>query len=126
VTAVLDASSLLAFLHDEPGAQRVWKALPGAMMSAVNWSEVVQKSLQRQVDIAGMRDDLSQVGLVFVPFTLVQAEIAALLWHKTRQSGLSLGDRACLALATERQAPILTADQAWSGLDLGLVIEQIR
>lgn len=46
-----------------------------------------------------MRDDFTQVGLVFVPFTLVQAEIAALLWHKTGQSGLSLGDRACLALA---------------------------
>ncbi|MDD3651209.1 PIN domain-containing protein [Immundisolibacter sp.] len=126
MTPVLDASSLLAFLHDEPGAERVWSALPGAMVSAVNWSEVVQKSLQRQADIAGMREDFEQTGVSFMPFTAQQAEIAALLWDKTRLNGLSLGDRACLALAMERHAPILTADRAWAGLSLGLEIELIR
>jgi PIN domain nuclease of toxin-antitoxin system len=126
VTPVLDASSLLAFLHNEPGAQRVWAALPGALVSTVNWSEVVQKSLQREADIAGLHDDFAQIGVEFVPFSVAQAEIAALLWPRTRSLGLSLGDRACLALAMERGAPILTADQAWSGVKLDVAIEQIR
>ncbi|MGE0809898.1 MAG: type II toxin-antitoxin system VapC family toxin [Immundisolibacter sp.] len=126
MTAVLDASSLLAFLHNEPGAQRVWDALPGALVSTVNWSEVVQKALQRDADIAGLHDEFAQIGVEFVPFTVAQAEIAALLWPRTRASGLSLGDRACLALAMERQAPLLTADRAWSGLDIGVAVEQIR
>ena len=126
MTLVLDASSVLAFLHDEPGADRVWSVLSEAMVSAVNWSEVVQKSLRRRVDITGMRQEFAQAGVVFVPFTAGHAEIAALLWDKTHHLGLSLADRACLALAMERQVPILTADRAWSGLDLGLDIQLIR
>lgn len=126
MTLVLDASSLLAFLHDEPGAERVRSALSGAMVSAVNWSEVVQKSLQRQADIAGLRQDFEHTGVAFLPFTPEHAEIAALLWDRTRQHGLSLGDRACLALAMDRRAPVLTADRAWTSLNLGLDIQSIR
>ncbi len=103
MTFVLDASALLAFLCDEPGAVRVRKALDGSLVSAVNWSEVVQKSLQRQVDVAGMRDEFCEVGVVFEPFTPAHAEIAAHLWAKTQDLGLSLADRACLALAIERR-----------------------
>lgn len=57
MTLVLDASSVLAFLHDEPGAERVWSVLSQAVVGAVNWSEVVQKALRRQVDITGMREE---------------------------------------------------------------------
>ncbi len=126
MTLVLDASSLLAFLHDEPGADRVWSVLSGAMVCAVNWSEVVQKSLRRQADIAGMRQEFAEAGVIFMPFTQEQAEIAALLWDKTRHHGLSLADRACLALALERKLPILTADRAWSELNLDMDIQLIR
>ena len=123
---VLDASSLLAFLHDEPGADQVWSTLSGALIGAVNWSEVVQKSLQRQADITGMQQEFVEAGVCFVPSTPEQAEIAARLWEKTRALGLSLADRACLALAIERQVPILTADRAWSALSLDLDIRFIR
>ena len=126
MTLVLDASSVLAFLHDGPGAERVWSVLSQAVVGTVNWSEVVQKALRRQVDITGMREEFVQAGVVFSPFTAEQAEIAALLWDKTRHLGLSFGDRACLALAMEQQLPILTADRAWSGLDLGLQIQLVR
>lgn len=126
MTLVLDASSVLVFLHDEPGSERVWSVLSQAVVGTVNWSEVVQKALRRQVDITGMREEFVQAGVVFSPFTVEQAEIAALLWDKTRHLGLSLGDRACLALAMEQQLPILTADRAWSGLDLGLQIQLVR
>ena len=123
---VLDASSLLAFLHKEPGAEQVWSALSGALVGAVNWSEVVQKSLQRQADVTGMRQEFTEAGVVFVPFTVEQAEIAAHLWGTTRAFGLSLGDRACLALAVERQLTVLTADRAWSKLSLEVDIQFIR
>ncbi|UHD16987.1 type II toxin-antitoxin system VapC family toxin [Thiocapsa bogorovii] len=126
MTLVLDASSLLAFLHDEPGAERVRSAFAGALVSAVNWSEVVQKSLQRQVNVSGMRQEFIEVGVIFVPFTEEQAEIAAYLWNQTRHQGLSLADRACLALAIERKRPILTADRVWSELGLDLDILPIR
>jgi len=123
---ILDASALLAFLHDEPGANRVQEAFDGAMVSAVNWSEVVQKSLQRRVDISDLQQEFSEIGIVFEPFTPNQAEIAAHLWDKTRQLGLSLADRACLALAMERNTPVLTADRAWSKLALDIEIQLIR
>jgi PIN domain nuclease of toxin-antitoxin system len=126
VTRILDASSLLAFLHDEPGADRVRSALAGALVSAVNWSEVVQKSLRRQADVKGMRQEFIEVGVIFIPFSEEHAESAAHLWDKTHHHGLSLADRACLALAIERQLPILTADRAWSRLSLGLDIQFIR
>jgi len=126
VALVLDASSLLAFLHKEPGAEQVWSALSGALVGAVNWSEVVQKSLQRQADVTGMRQEFTEAGVVFVPFTAEQAEIAAHLWDTTRAFGLSLGDRACLALAVERQLTVLTADRAWSKLSLEVDIQFIR
>jgi PIN domain nuclease of toxin-antitoxin system len=123
---VLDASALLAFLHDEPGAHHVEKALDGAVVSAVNWSEVVQKSLLRQADVTGMREEFSEVGVIFQAFTPRQAETAAHLWEQTRRNGLSLADRACLALALERKVPVLTADRSWGRLDLDLEIQMLR
>jgi PIN domain nuclease of toxin-antitoxin system len=117
---------MLAFLHDEPGAERVRAALAGALISAVNWSEIVRKSLQRQVDIAGMREELAETGVGFVPFTAEQAKVAARLWAQTHSRGLSLADRACLALALERGLPVLTADRVWAELGLALDIRLIR
>jgi len=126
VSVVVDASSLLAFLNDEPGADAVWSALAGGLVSTVNWSEVVQKSLQREADVVGMRQDFSEAGLSFMPFTAEQSEIAAELWQSTRRFGLSLADRACLALARERQLSVLTADRAWTEMDLGFDVRLIR
>ena len=57
MSVVLDASALLAFLHDEPGGERVSHALEGGCVSTVNWCEVLQKSLQRNVDIEGMQQE---------------------------------------------------------------------
>lgn len=126
MTVVLDTSALLTFLHDEPGADRVRASLDGAVVSAVNWSEVVQKSLWRHVDVHGMAEELAQVGVVFDPFTRAQAEVAARLWRETRGLGLSLADRACLALALERGAAVLTADRAWADLDLNIEVVMVR
>ncbi len=123
---VLDASALLAFLHDEPGAGQVSAVLDGARVSAVNWSEVLQKSLRRLASIEGMEQDFRDIGVIFEPFTATQAALAASFWSDTHQLGLSLADRACLALARESSAQVLTADRAWSQLDLGVEIRIIR
>jgi ribonuclease VapC len=126
VSVVLDASALLAFLHDEPGAEIVSPALEGACVCAVNWSEVLQKSLQRGVDVAGMAQEFTEVGVNFEPFTPQQAETAARLWFHTRNRGLALGDRACLALALDKGLPVITADRVWLQLDLDLEIRVLR
>jgi ribonuclease VapC len=126
MTAVLDASALLAFLQDEPGNDQVEAVLPEAVISSVNWAEVVQKSIAAGVDVDGLREDLEALGLAILPFTAEEAEIAGRLWQQTRQVGLSLGDRACLSLGFRLKAPVLTADQIWTSLNLSITVHSIR
>jgi ribonuclease VapC len=111
VTAVLDASALLALLQEEPGADLVEELLDGAIMSTVNLSEVIQKAEQHGADTEGLEYDLEALGLGFVGFDVHAARIAAELW--SAGTGLSLGDRACLALAKERAGTAVTADGRW-------------
>ena len=94
MSIVLDASALLAYLHQETGGAQVRASLGEARMSGVNWSEVVQKALLRGADIRGMREDLIDLGLTVEHFTVWQAELAGRLAPQTRPLGLSLGDRA--------------------------------
>ena len=126
MTTVLDASALLSFLQDEPGCDQVEAVLPEAVISSVNWAEVAQKSVAAGVDIGGMREDIEALGLAILPFTAEDAEIAGRLWQQTRQQGLSLGDRACLSLGLRLNAPVLTADQVWSALNLPITIHIVR
>ena len=126
MTTVLDASALLAFLQNEPGCDQVETVLPEAVLSSVNWAEVVQKSIAAGVDVDGLREDLAALGLAILPFTAEEAEIAGRLWQQTRQYGLSLGDRACLSLGLRLNAPVLTADQIWTALNLSITVHSIR
>lgn len=123
---VIDASALLAMLHGEAGAETVEFALEGGAISSVNWSEVHQHSLARGVALDDLRGELEALGLEIMPFTVEDAEHAAALWRPTRHLGLSLGDRACLALALRLGRGALTADRAWVDLDLGVAVEAIR
>lgn len=123
---VLDASALLAMLQDEPGAEEVAAALDRAAISAVNWSEVWQRALERGADVAGLREDVAALGLRIEAFDAEDGEAAARLWPVGRRAGLSLGDRACLALAQRLGAPALTTDRAWARLDLGVEVRTIR
>lgn len=123
---VLDASALLAFLRDEPGGAMVRGLLPHSLISTVNWCEVIQKSLAKGVDTVGMGDDMAALGVRIQPYTLDQAETAGRLWLETRAFGLSLGDRACLALGKHTGFPVITADKIWRDLDIGVEIRVIR
>ena len=126
MTCVLDASALLALFHRERGGRRVEEVLDGALISTVNWAEVVHKSVAISVAVAGMRDELLGTGATFETFTLRQAEMAGRIWLDARRLGLSLGDRACLALALDKSLPVLTADRAWKKVPLELDIQLIR
>jgi len=82
------------------------------MISSINWSEVVQKSLVRGVELDGLREDLEALGLVIAPFAIEDAEASALLHGETARFRLSLADQACLALSSKLAIPALTADRA--------------
>jgi PIN domain nuclease of toxin-antitoxin system len=123
---VLDASAILAVLQREPRAEVVVPLLDGAAISAVNWSETIQKAISRDVSIDGLRADIEALGVSIVPFTAVEAEQAAALWLETMHAGLSLGDRACLALARREGVPALTADRSWSSVAVGVDVRVIR
>jgi ribonuclease VapC len=132
VTAVLDASALLALLKGEPGAERVAEALErGAYLSAVNLAEVLSKLADWGEDPAEAQARMAQVGLLgaaveVLPFTGEDALEVARLRALTRAYGLSFGDRACLALAQRLGLPALTAERAWAELDLGIPVEVLR
>lgn len=123
---VLDASALLAYLQDELGSEAVEAVLAESVISSVNWAEVVQKSVAAGVVIDGMQEDLEALGLTIAPFFPEDAEIAGRLWLQTRQTGLSLGDRACLSLGMRLNVPVLTCDRLWSSLGLALDVQVIR
>jgi PIN domain nuclease of toxin-antitoxin system len=125
-SCVLDASALLALLNSEPGGEIVADLLASAVISSVNWSEVVQKSLDRQADVDGLRQDLEALGLEIRSFTAEDAERTAQLRAITERLGLSLGDRACLALAASLGLPAVTADRIWDDLEIGIAVRVAR
>jgi PIN domain nuclease of toxin-antitoxin system len=129
-THVLDASAVLALLLGECGLERVRPNVPTAAISAVNWSEACRRlsgaTPRGTGGLIAARHRLSAVGAVIEPFDLSDAESAAGLRGVTRGAGLSLGDRACLALAQRLGVPAVTADRAWADLDVGIEVQLIR
>jgi PIN domain nuclease of toxin-antitoxin system len=123
---VLDASALLAFLFAEPGHQEVAEVVSGSCMSSVNFSEVLGRFARDGHDVQVVAKRLMGVGIEVVPFAAEDAAVAAGLRPATDRQGLSLGDRACLALALVRGLPAVTADQAWRTVKAGVEIRVIR
>jgi len=122
---LLDASALLAMLGREPGGDVVATVISVASVSAVNWSEVVQKARAHGVDVAGLREDLESLGVQIVPFGATEAEAAADIWHRGGQH-LAMADRACLATALVHDLTAMTADRAWTTLEVGVEVQAIR
>ena len=120
---VLDASAVLAVLNGELGQKKVIPILVESAISSVNLTEVAAKLLEAGMDEAGARLAVSVLGIgEIVDFTPNFAWEAARLRPLTKQYGLSLGDRACLALSIKLKVPVLTADKEWSKLKLCRVI----
>jgi ribonuclease VapC len=126
MTYVLDSSAVLAAYLREPGGDRVRNTEVARVMSAVNFSEVEAKLLERGLPRGAIMLLESLLPCETITFDRNQASLAAKLRPITKRLGLSLGDRACLALAIQQKATVLTADKAWADLQLGLEIEIIR
>jgi ribonuclease VapC len=114
-SAVLDSSAILAVLNQETGAAAVEALLDEAIISTVNYAEVVAKLVERGSTSIQARSALQSIALTTVDFDLALAQRTGVLRAETMKRGLSLGDRACLALAEREGLPALTGDRSWVG-----------
>ena len=124
---VLDASAILAIIGNEPGADRLTSSLLSrAVASTVNLAEVHTKLVSRGWTSSQAWEDATSPVREVVAFDQEQARVAGDLVILTRHLGLSLGDRACLALAVVLGFPAYTAERAWKKLRLSVPIHFIR
>jgi ribonuclease VapC len=127
---VLDSSAILAVLFSEPGGEVVLDLLNGGLLSTVNLAEVHTTLTLRGMPPDFARSRVETMGCKVCLFDEEQANVAGALAVKTRPLGLSLGDRACLALAITHKATVYTTDRLWSNLnldpELGVDVEVIR
>src|SRR5580658_6488138 len=128
MSKVFDSSAVLAFLYDEPGAERVRPDLPDGVISAVNAAEVLAVLVRNGVPLDDALLALQKTRLKVHEFSLAGAlKTAAVLSPEFRTRGLSLGDRACMATALLLNLPVVTAEHNWAGMQVpDLQIEVIR
>jgi PIN domain nuclease of toxin-antitoxin system len=125
VRAVLDASAVLALLFGESGAEIVADYIAdGAAMSTVTQAEVGTVLIRNGQNPNALARVAAQVRVE--QFSVTDADTAAALVAKTQRFGLSLGDRACLALAKRLNAQALTAERSWARLEVDIEITLIR
>ena len=124
---VLDASAVLALVHNEAGADQVAQALPGSKLSTVNLAEVVGKLTDADIDAGQLKALLLAVGVTLEPFLPEDAELAGAMRALPGGRALSLGDRCCLSLAVRSEPPeVLTSDRAWAELGLPIRVVLLR
>jgi PIN domain nuclease of toxin-antitoxin system len=122
----------MAVLHAEDGASVVIDAIgEGAAVSVVNWAEVLSKLAEagKDPEVAAAelrRAEGSRRALSIEPLTAADCVAVARLRPITRRQGLSLADRACLALAERLGVPALTADRKWVEADVAAEVQLIR
>lgn len=126
VTVVFDASTVLAILKNETGADLAIEHARGAMLSSVNLIEVRSKLFEIVSDVEAVIANLERLEIVIMPFTATQAKIAADLWPVVKGNDVSIADRVCLALAIDQAATLWTADKDWVTLGLALDIRLVR
>jgi PIN domain nuclease of toxin-antitoxin system len=126
MAGVVDASAVLAVYLDEPGAEAATAVMAGSLLSAVNYTEVIGRALDRGRSYDHVLRALMQMAFVVVAHDLTLARRAGELRSATRGFGLSVGDRACLALAERERLPAYTTDRSWRNLDLGIDVRLIR
>jgi ribonuclease VapC len=125
-SAVLDSSAILAVLNDEPGADIVMAIMDDALISTVNYAEVVAKLVERGSSSLQAQSALQSIALTTADFDITLAQRTGALRADTLKRGLSLGDRACLALAERENLPAMTGDRSWVGAVSGVEIRLIR
>lgn len=118
---VFDASALIVLFAKEKGYELIKTHLKDAIISSINIAEVYKYCIEVQNLTKDEANSLIKLAdIKIVDFSQEQALITAELVHKTKQYGLSLGDRACIALAMLKNHPVLTCDKIWQKVDVGL------
>ena len=102
------------------------EALPAAIIGAVNYCEVVGKLVETGIDEATVDSLIDKLQLKVIPFDRTQARFAGSLRATTRKLGLSLGERACLALAAAEGATALTCERIWTKFEAPCKVETLR
>ena len=123
---VLDASAVLALLNGEPGSEKVESALAGAIIGTVNLSEVMAKLVENGMPEPEAISFIDELDLEIIPFDTHLAFRAGALRPLTKPLGMSLGDRACIALGLHLTLPVLTAERTWQSLSLPVSVQMIR
>lgn len=123
---VLDSSAVLAVINGERGTDEVARLLDNAVLSAVNYAEIISKLVERGMSMPHALRAIGGLAVSIIDFDSRQAERAGELRMATRRSGLSLGDRACLALAEREDAVAVTADKRWADGGLKIKVRQFR
>lgn len=123
---VLDASALLSHVQEEPGWEMVEQHLNGAFMSAVNYSEVLKKVIEKGGDVAAATTFVQRSRIELVAFTAPLGRVAAELWSVGQPLGLSFADRACLALGIAMAGTVLTADRRMAAAKVSVPVVLVR
>ena len=123
---VLDASAILALLNQEKGFEEVQEVLGSAIVSSVNLAEVVTRLALIGMPVRDIKEVLGLLSLEIVPFDDKQAMLAGLMATETKPLGLSLGDRACLAVGLAYDLPVITADRNWTSLKTDVRVNTLR
>ncbi|XIK06857.1 type II toxin-antitoxin system VapC family toxin [Mesorhizobium sp. AaZ16] len=123
---ILDSSVVLAVLFNEKGADNSLRYFKDGQCCGVNVAEIVARLIDKGRTPDEAVSDFEALGLDISGFSPESAVLAGRLRLATRHKGLSLGDRACIALAIHENAVAVTADRSWADLDFGCPIELIR
>src|SRR5262249_39815022 len=125
-SVVLDASALMALLREEPGSDVVVASLANAIVSTVNYSEILKKTIERGGDSDHATAFMKSLSMPIVPFDENLAIASAALYPIAKPYGLSFADRACLALGVSRGSPVLTAERRMRLVSLPIKVKLIR
>jgi ribonuclease VapC len=125
-SVVLDASAVIALLRSEPGFDIVQAAIADAIISTVNYSEVLKKTIERGGTGEAAASFVSGLSIGIIPFDETLAAKSADLYPQTKEHGLSLADRACLALGIQRNCKVLTSERRMALPSLSIKVKLIR
>ena len=98
------------------------------LVSAANHSEVIAKAIDRGAEARALQVVLAELAYTIIDVTPDDGIAAGLMRSATRKTGLSLGERLCLATAQRLKARVLSADRPWLSVAkrLGLEVQCVR
>ncbi len=131
-SVVLDASALMTFFHDRPGAEKIEELLDRAaagdcelVMSVVNWGEVYYSVWRGEGEATAQNiaAEIAQLPIDLIPATFVLTKLSAELHARHK---LPYADCFAASLAATRDAPVATADSDFARVENHIQVLWIR